>query len=121
SRLVAIVMAEPGLPLWDPASHGLAGVDVARAIRAGDPIAFLRAINVQVLWPFVHSLLLAPAFLILGDCYRVGDYVSNALFAGTVVAAYASGLALHPRRGPWIGALTAVMVSLSPIYRFFGT
>ena len=121
ARLAAIVLAGPGLPAWDAASHGFAGVEVARAIRAGNPIAFLNAINVQVTWPFVHSLLLAPAFLLFGDHFAVGDLASSVLFAGTVLAVFASGFALHPRRGAWIGGLAAVMVTLAPIYRFFGT
>jgi hypothetical protein len=121
ARLVRVATGEPGYPLWDPAAHGLAGLDLADALRAGDPLAALRVLNACVTWPFVHALLLVPGFLILGNGYATGDVVSAVLFGAAAVALFAAGLALHPRRGAWLGAAAAVLLLLAPAYRLYGT
>ena len=121
ARLVRIAAGEPGFPLWDEAAHGLAGLDLADALRAGDLPGLLRVLNERVTWPFVHALLLLPGFLLLGSGYATGDVVSAVLLGGTAVAAFAAGLALHPTRGPWLGAMAAVLLLLAPAYRLHGT
>ncbi len=121
ARLVRVATGEPGYPLWDEAAHGLAGLDLADAVRAGDPLGLLRSLNERVTWPFVHALLLLPGFLLLGNGYATGDVVSAVLFGGAAVAAFAAGLALHPTRGPWLGVAAAVLPLLAPAYRLYGT
>jgi hypothetical protein len=121
SRMWAVCRAQHGLPMWDEAAHGLAGVEVAEAIRRFDPLALLRAIHVQALWPFVHSLLLAPAFLTGGIVVASAEATSVALYAGTIVLLYLAGLRLHPARGPWIGLTAASLALLAPSYRVFGS
>ena len=120
-QLAGICVTERGLPLWDRAYHGLAGVDLALAVRHGDIPAFLLGLNRQVTWPFVHSLLLAPWLLARGCDYAAADQLSSLLFAGTVLAVFAAGLGLHPERGAWVGAAAAVLALLAPDYRLFGT
>src|SRR5262249_45138995 len=107
--------------MWDPAEHGLAGVTLARALGRGDLLEFLLGVNRQVLWPFVHSLLLAPWVLVFGDDYATTDRLSSLLFAGTVIAAFFAGLSLNARRGAWVGCGAAALVLLAPHYRLYGT
>ena len=121
SSLLRVAAGETGYPLWDEAAHGLAGLDLADALRAGDPLGMLRVLNERVTWPFVHSLLLLPGFLLLGNGYATGDVVSALLLGATAVAAFAAGLALHPTRGAWLGAAAAVLLLLAPAYRLYGT
>jgi hypothetical protein len=121
AELSRICTAGRGLPQWDNATHGLAGVDLAHAIRSGDVPGFLAGINRQALWPPVHSLLLFPWFLALGDDYATANRLSSILFPATILVLYLAGLKLHPRRGAWVGAAAAVLALLSPLYRLFGT
>ena len=107
--------------MWDPAEHGLAGVTLAEALRRGDLLGFLLGINGQVLWPFVHALMLAPWLLVQGIDYTAAARLSSVLFAGTVVALCMAGLQLHSARGVWVGTAAAALALLSPLYRFFGT
>jgi hypothetical protein len=118
---MALVRAEPGLPCWDAAGHGLAGLDLAHAIQRLDLLAFLDTLNRQTTWPFVHALLLAPFFLVLGDGYATSDIASGAFYALAVLAIFGAGLGLHPKRGPWVGAAAAALALASPAFAFFGT
>ena len=121
AQLAGICSSEGGLPMWDGSAHGLAGVELARALRRGDLPAFLLGINQQVLWPFVHSLMLAPWLLLRGDGFAATDQFSSLLFAGTVLAVFAAGRSLHPTRGAWTGTAAAALALLAPGYRLFGT
>src|SRR6266850_1040620 len=103
TRLVRVAMGELGYPVCDPAAHGLAGLDLADAVRAGNPLDVLRVLNECVTWPFVHALFLLPGFLLLGNGYATGNIVSAVLLGGTALGTFAAGLALHPTRGPWLG------------------
>jgi hypothetical protein len=120
-QLAGICVTEGGLPLWDGSAHGLAGVELARALRRGDLLAFLLGINQQVLWPFVHPLMLAPWLLLRGDGFTSTDQFSSLLFAGTVLAVFAAGWSLHPTRGAWVATAAAALALLAPEYRLFGT
>ena len=120
-RLAGICVTGAGLPLWDGSAHGLAGVELARALRRGDLLAFLLGINRQVLWPFVHPLMLTPWLLLRGDGFAAADQFSSLLYAGTVLAVFAAGWSLHPTRGAWVATAAAVLVLLAPEYRLFGT
>jgi hypothetical protein len=120
-RLFRIVRTEPGLPLWDEAAQGFAGLEAARALFHFRPLAFLAVLNRQVVWPFVHALLLLPGFGLFGPGITTPALVSATLFGLTAVLASAAGSALHPTRGPWIGLLAAALLLASPQYGVFGT
>ncbi len=120
-ELARVCSAAGGLPQWDRADHGLAGVELARALSRADLVGFVLGINRQVTWPFVHSLLLAPWLLLRGDSYVAADQLSSLLHAGTVLAVFAAGLRLHPTRGAWVGAAAAALTLIAPYYRLFGT
>lgn len=116
-----LVRDTPSLPLWDEAAHGFAGVQVADALRHLNPIELCLALNRQVVWPFVHSLLLAPVFLLLGRDFAVAELASLALYAATVVTLFLAGTLLHPTRGAWVGLGAATLALLAPSYSVFGT
>ena len=120
-QLFRIVRTEPGLPLWDEAAQGFAGLEAARALGHFRPLEFLAVLNRQVVWPFVHALLLLPGFGLFGPGLETPALVSATLFGLTAVLALAAGSALHPTRGPWIGPLAAALLLASPQYRVFGT
>ena len=119
--LFRIVRTEPGLPLWDEAAQGFAGLEAARALGEARPLEFLAVLNRQVVWPFVHAVLLLPGFALFGPGLETPALVSAALFGLTAALVFTAGLALHPTRGPWIGALAAALLLASPQYRVFGT
>ena len=120
-QLWRLCRASASAPLWDEAAHGYAGVRVAEALRHLDPLALLAAINAQVVWPFVHSLMLAPAFLVMGDGLAAAEALSIALYLGTVMALFAAGTLLHPTRGWWVGLLAASLALIAPSYGVFAT
>ncbi len=120
-RRAALALRETGLPVWDPAAHGLSAVDLADALRRVDLPGFLDGINRQVTWPFVGPLLLAPFLAIAGPGYRVGDAAAAALCFAAVLALFAAGTALHPRRGAWVGLAAAVLALTSPQFQAYAT
>ena len=119
--LAFLVAWDISLPRYDEASHAWAGIEVAQALRALDPIAFLLALDRQVVWPFVHSLLLAPAYLAAGEDINVARYVSVGAWAAATLLLAAAGRAMHPARGAWIGLAAAALALLSPLHQAFGT
>ena len=122
SALAAIALSERGTPLWDPAAHGYAGIELANAIRHFDLLGFLAGLNRQVTWPFLHSLALCPAFLIFGDRYETGDLVSTFLYTATLANLFLIAFMLRPPgRGFGTGALLVILMLLSPAALFFGT
>ena len=120
-HLWRIVRAHPSLPLWDEAAHGYAGVQVADAIRHFNPIELFLAINRQSVWPFVHSLILAPFFLAGGPGIASAEAASIVLWAATVLLLFFAGRALHPTRGSWVGLAAAALALVAPSWREFGT
>ena len=113
--------SNPSLPLWDEAAHGYAGVQVADALRHFHPLELFLALNRQVVWPFVHSLLLAPALLLGGNGFAAAEAGSIALGFATVIALFAAGTQLHPTRGAMVGLVAAALALLAPAYALFGT
>ncbi len=108
-----------GVPLWDEAAQGFAGLEVARALRGFDVLGLLRAVNAQVVWPPLHSLLAAPFFLALGDGFETPARLSLAAFVAIVGLALATGFALSRTRGAWIGLLAASLALASSDLRAF--
>ena len=107
--------------MWDEAAHGLVGLQVADAIRRFDLLGLLSTLDAQALWPFVHSLMLAPAFLLGGMGVASAEATSVALYAATIVLLYVAGARLDRERGPWIGLAAASLALLAPAWRIYGT
>ena len=120
-HLVRLARAHPSFPLWDEAAHGVAGVEVADALRHFNPLEFFLAIQRQGAWPFVHSLVLAPFFLVFGRGFASAELASVTLWAGTALLAFLAGRTLHPTRGTWTGLAAAALALTAPIDRAFAT
>lgn len=120
-RLSAVVRSEPGVPLWDEAAQGLVGRQLLDALRAGQLLEFLRLVNDQVVWPFLHGLLLVPWMALAGDDLESAARLAAWLAALTPLAAFAGGLALHPARGVLAGSLAAALIATAPVPAVFGT
>jgi len=121
AQLWRLCRSGPTLPLWDEAAHAFAGVQVADALRHFNPLELFLALNRQVVWPFVHSLLLAPAFLAGGNGFAAAEAASLALYAATILALFAAGTMLHPTRGALIGLAAAALALMAPSWRLFGS
>src|SRR5262249_1885990 len=119
SRMWAEARAQHGVPMWDEAAHGLAGVELAEALRRLHVFGFLQALNAQALWPFVHSLMLAPAFLLGGIGVAQAELVSVALYVATIALLVMAGFRCHPSRGPWIGLAAAALALAAPSWRVY--
>jgi hypothetical protein len=120
-RLIEVVRAGRGLPLWDEAAQGFTGLELADAMRHARLIEWLSVLNRQVVWPFVHGLMLAPWFLVLGNGFDTPARMSVALFLSAALLAFGAGLALHPVRGAWAGAIAATLLLVAPLYHLFAT
>lgn len=120
-HLARLARTHPSFPLWDEAAHGVAGVEVADALRHFNPVELFLALNRQAVWPFVHSLVLAPFFLLFGRGFASAELASVTLWAGMVLLAFLAGRALHPTRGTWAGLAAAALALTAPIDRAFAT
>uniref|UniRef100_A0A832I5V6 Glycosyltransferase RgtA/B/C/D-like domain-containing protein n=1 Tax=Eiseniibacteriota bacterium TaxID=2212470 RepID=A0A832I5V6_UNCEI len=138
ARLAGVVRAEPGVPLWDEAAQGFAGLRVALALRHGQALDLLAALNEQVVWPPLHALLLAPAFLLFGPAFETPARATTWLFAAMALGAFAAAaFAARPGAPPAgapapgdarrlllpLAAASATLAAtlLSPAARAFGT
>src|SRR6185503_20940185 len=118
-RLVRLIRTEPGLPLWDEAAQSLVGAQLLGALRALRPLEFLRLLNDQVVWPFVHGLLLLPWMALTSDRWESAAELSARLAMLTAVVAFAGGTRLHPTRGVWAGAIAGALLVMAPLYGVF--
>ena len=129
---------------WDPAAHAWYGVRISVALRQLDLQGLLSALNEQVLWPPLHSLLQIPFQLAFGPGFRAASLCSFAFLALTFPALTflhqqgapqravgfppASGYRRHPaglaRRCAvdWAGWLVLMaFAASSPYYAGFGS
>jgi hypothetical protein len=99
---------------WDSAGHAWEGLIIARDILSGDIVSLAADTWRQGWWPFFHSWLLAPAFILLGNTYAAARIVSLVCFAGFAVTTYFIGLELSEKRGHWVG-LAAVVLAITSL------
>jgi 4-amino-4-deoxy-L-arabinose transferase-like glycosyltransferase len=110
-------------PDFDEAVHLLPIVQVANALQRGDLAAFWQATNEQdqlAAYPFVHSWLSAPAWL-MRPGITPQRWFNLALVVATILAAFAIGHRLATRQR-WLAGLVSgglVLASL-PIWLFGG-
>jgi len=115
------VLAEPVLPQWDMAKHGIEGIHLAEALRHADAVEFVSRLYAMSIWPPVFPLLEAPAFLVFGYGYQVPRLLVCGLFLLLVVAVFWAGRALDDRDGDAVGLMAAACVCASPFYHLFAT
>ncbi|MCP4662839.1 MAG: hypothetical protein GY856_46190 [bacterium] len=116
-----LVLAEPVLPQWDMAKHGLEGIHLAEALRHADAVEFVEQLHAMSIWPPAFPLLEAPAFLVFGYGYQVPRLVVCGLFFVLVVAVFWTGRALDDRDGDAVGLVAAALLCASPFYHLFAT
>jgi hypothetical protein len=77
-------------------------------------ISFVADTYRQGWWPFFHSWLLAPVFILFGNTYAVARSVSLFCLILFIPVIYFIGLEMSERQGHWIG-LTVACLSLTSL------
>ena len=115
--------AEPG-QLWrgvhhDRNGHFNFGLDLALALKALDPLAFLQQIERSRVWPPVHGLALASVMMLGGIDMRLAILPSLIGWICTIVLAFltAQRLFADPLTGTIAGAITVTFALASPAFR----
>ena len=98
---------------WDPAARAWEGLIIANDLKAGDIISFFADTYRQGWWPFFHSWLLAPAFILFGNTYVVARSVSLFCFILFIPTMYFISLEMSDNRGHWIGLIITSFVLIS--------
>lgn len=98
---------------WDSAGHAYEGLKIAQDLKAGDIISFFADTYRQAFWPFFHSWLLAPAFILFGNTYAVARSVSLICFIIFILLIYLIGNEMSIKRGHWIGFIAAFLALTS--------
>ncbi|MFC1568239.1 glycosyltransferase family 39 protein [Candidatus Margulisiibacteriota bacterium] len=106
---------------WEEASHGLYGVWIWRDINASDWGAFWYDTGRQMVWPFLHSWLLAIFFLDFGVSYMSARLLSLVLFLVSVVLVYGIANQLSERSGWKIGIMASALMLTSPLMVSFAS
>ena len=118
--LVGVAATCDGLPRWDMARFGAAGVRLAHSARALDAADVARAIAHLDLWGPVFPLIEAPAFATFGSTYATAAALMSALFALCILAGFWAGRQLDDGCGDLAGALVAAAIATSPFFQLFG-
>ena len=98
---------------WDSGAHAYEGLRIALDLKAGDMISFIGDTYRQGWWPFIHSWLLAPAFILFGNSYAVARGVSLFCFVLFVPILYGISTEMSEKHGHWIGLMTAYLALTS--------
>jgi len=119
--LARIAGSSSRFPRSDEARHGLDAIRLADAVTSLDPISFLRHLWGMAYWPPTYPLIELPAVLAFGTDYSVPRTVMTCVFGATLVATFASGLAIGGVRGIWAGLIATSLVAASPFLQLYGT
>jgi hypothetical protein len=90
---------------WDPAARACEGLIIANDLKAGDIISFFADTYRQGWWPFFHSWLLAPAFILFGNTYVAARSVSLFCFILFIPTIYLISIEMSEKRGHWMGLI----------------
>jgi hypothetical protein len=90
---------------WDPAARACEGLIIANDLKAGDIISFFADTYRQGWWPFFHSWLLAPAFILFGNTYVAARSVSLLCFILFIPTIYLISIEMSEKRGHWMGLI----------------
>lgn len=115
ASVLATIIKFQDIPFpWDPAGHACEGLRIAQDLKAWDILSFCLDTYQQAFWPFFHSWLLAPAFILFGNTYAAARTVSLFCLLLFVPTIYLVGIEMSPKRGHWIG-LMSVYLTLSSL------
>ncbi|MFP4082062.1 MAG: ArnT family glycosyltransferase [Candidatus Aminicenantes bacterium] len=98
---------------WDSGAHAYEGLRIAQDLKAGDLISFAGDTYRQGWWPFFHSWLLAPAFILFGESYTAARAVSLFCFLLFVPLLFWVCVEVTEKHGHWMGLLTAYLALTS--------
>ena len=98
---------------YDSAGHAFEGLRIAEDIKAFDIISFVSDTYSQAFWPFFHSWLLAPAFILFGYSYTVARSVSLFCFILFILTLYGIGTQMSDRHGHWVGIISICLALTS--------
>lgn len=98
---------------WDSGAYACEGLRIAQDLKTGDMISFAADSYRQGWWPFFHSWLLAPAFILFGNTYAVARGVSMFCFILFVFVLYLASLEMSRKQGHWVGLMTVYLALTS--------
>jgi hypothetical protein len=98
---------------YDSAGHAYEGLRIAEDLKAGGLISFIADTYRQAFWPFFHSWILAPVFIIFGNTYSVARAVSMLCFMIFIPAVYFTAAEMSETRGHWVGLIVVCLALTS--------
>jgi len=98
---------------YDSAGHAYEGLRIAEDLKAGGIISFIADTYRQAFWPFFHSWVLAPVFIIFGNTYSTARIVSMLCFMIFIPALYFTAVEMDEKRGHWVGLIVVCLALTS--------
>jgi len=98
---------------YDSAGHAYEGLRIAEDLKAGGIISFIADTYRQAFWPFFHSWVLAPFFILFGNTYSTARAVSLLCFMIFVPAVYFTAAEMDEKRGHWVGLIVVCLALTS--------
>ncbi len=99
----------------EEASHALYALWIQRDMQTEDWEAFWYDTQRQMVWPFLHSWVLAVFFLVFGAGYDSARLLSFLFFLFSLVLVYLISNRMSERDGPKIGLLAVILALTSPL------
>lgn len=107
--------------LGDEGVHALKGVQFADSLRNGDWLGFLLDSYRQVLYPPLHSWVMAIAYLVAGPSVLSAGMVGLLSFVLMAPVLFLAGYFLHNEEGAVAGTIAAFLLLTSPPLMSFST
>lgn len=98
---------------YDSAGHAYEGLRIAEDLKAGGIISFIADTYRQAFWPFFHSWVLAPVFILFGNTYSAARAVSMLCFMIFILALYFTAAEMDETRGHWVGLIVVCLALTS--------
>jgi len=105
----------------EEAQHGLYGLWVYRDVQGLDWPAFWHDTQRQMIWPFLHSWILAVFFFIFGVGYVTARSLSLVIFFASLYLVYLISLKTSFKNGPRIGMIAVILGLTSPLMLRFAS
>jgi hypothetical protein len=114
TSIYSTIVKYQGIPFpYDSAGHAYEGLRIAEDLKAGGIISFIADTYRQAFWPFFHSWVLAPAFIMFGNTYSVARAASMFCFIIFIPALYFTAAEMSETRGHWVGLIVVCLALTS--------